>query len=455
MGLMPKTYSVLVDASATNTARVMGSLVTVVDGAVTIPAGAAGDYFTIQLDTPFHYDTYSHLYIETERGTACDGNVTIRQAQGLAYNARTITMAQPILLHTRFGFQGGEKLISPDSGTPIAAGVGSAHPFNTGCCSQKMQLLYYANEIQGSGPITGIGIVANGAATQNDFTVRIRLGHSTLTDLGSDYAANFSGTPVTVADNLVFRVPNNTVAGQVIWLPVSGSFNYNGTDNLIVEIDVTDASLAVSNLNWAASTGVANDRKAHGGTGGDTGAPLNQQHQILFRFNGSPLTVNTYLADTSYSFLTTTTQKSQFIYDSTLLNTSGRITSIAFRLGADALAGDYPGTTIRMGQMNNPSVSATFSTNLPSPATVFSGTLSVPAGLKRGDWLTIPVSGFNYDSSQNLVVELESGADAVLNEFFCNSHTVGTNAFLLTTPGSDAAMDGDYGNAGIRLSIKK
>jgi hypothetical protein len=78
--------------------------------------------------------------------------------------------------------------------------------------------------------------------TANDYVVTVRLGHTTLSALAGSFAANFnSGAPVTVASGLSFKVPAGIPVGHPIWIPLSGVFNYNGTDNLIVDIEVSGA----------------------------------------------------------------------------------------------------------------------------------------------------------------------------------------------------------------------
>ena len=58
----------------------------------------------------------------------------------------------------------------------------------------------------------------------------------------------------------------------------------------------------------------------------------------------------------------------------------------------------------------------TFVDNMLDATTVFSGTFSLPGGLKAGDWIEIPLStSFAYDQNKNLVVQHASDAGATFH----------------------------------------
>jgi hypothetical protein len=58
-----------------------------------------------------------------------------------------------------------------------------------------------------------------------------------------------------------------------------------------------------------------------------------------------------------------------------------------------------------------------FSFNIESDLTnAFSDTISIPAGLKAGDWVSIPLStSFNYDATKNLVVQWDAPSYGTIN----------------------------------------
>jgi hypothetical protein len=70
---------------------------------------------------------------------------------------------------------------------------------------------------------------------------------------------------------------------------------------------------------------------------------------------------------------------------------------------------------------------STFADNLDDATTVFSGTLSVPAGLLAGDWTEIPLTeSFIYNGTDNLVIYTRSDGGTATNNVF----TSGPDAIL-------------------------
>ena len=67
---------VLTDTFSDNVEQGKGTLETVRTGAFNVPAGSAGDYFTIILDTPFLYNGVDNLVVEF-LVTACDADITL------------------------------------------------------------------------------------------------------------------------------------------------------------------------------------------------------------------------------------------------------------------------------------------------------------------------------------------------------------------------------------------
>ena len=83
------------------------------------------------------------------------------------------------------------------------------------------------------------------------------------------------------------------------------------------------------------------------------------------------------------------------------------------------------------------SLSTTFADNMTDPTTVFTGTLNIPAGFRAGDWVTMPVSGFTYDPTQNLVVEVAQDGGMVDNSILATN---------LPTPGASGKVAGPRAN---------
>ena len=441
---------------ANNVEQGKGTLETVRTGAFNVPAGSAGDYFTIILDTPFLYNGVDNLVVDF-LVTACDASINLRRdnstlVNGALYygNLTSLTGAlYTAVLHTKFNFEGG---VNPVEYAPLPA-LGNSYPF--GGTREKVQLLYDATVINGSGPISGIAMrVGLGATAEQSYTYTMRVGHSTLTDLTTDFNGNFSGTPVTVADNAVFNVPAGVPMGDYIWIPMpDGSFNYNGTDNLIVEIDVSSSTGITY---WGNDTIGPNLTRAYGDSGSGTALVLDtEKYHINFRFNGGPMDVITAEDQTWSLPFSNLDLKTQILFDTWQLGTGGPVTGISFRLEADSVLSNYPAATVVLDHTANTVLSTTFADNLTDPTTVFTGTLSVPAGLKAGDWVTIPVSGFTYDPTQNLVVEVTQDGSVQNRILSTNADVPGASGLVYDLRANPVAGLGNLGQSDIRIYLSK
>jgi len=268
-----------------------------------------------------------------------------------------------------------------------------------------------SSEINGSGPITGIAFRMRELDPADntpggDYTVNVRMAHTTLSELTNTFADNYDlGAPVDIANNLSFTIPAGIPAGGYVWVPLTGTFSYNGIDNLIVEVEVLSAS--AGNMTWAPNAGA--NKHLYGAVGDVTGTLSLYSHDIKLRFNGG--TVDAGLpanADLPMVFDNTADGAViQSLYRPVDLGTGGQIQSIGVRLVNDSVAAVHSNYTIRMGHtaktVLNPT--DTFASNMDEDMTVYSGSFSVPAGLKAGDWVTIPLgTGFNYDPARNLVI---------------------------------------------------
>lgn len=75
---------------------------------------------------------------------------------------------------------------------------------------------------------------AAGPAEANYANVELYMGHTALSELTATYDNNWSSTPVQVYSNPLVQL-GGLVAGELINFPLDSSFEYNGTDNLLVE----------------------------------------------------------------------------------------------------------------------------------------------------------------------------------------------------------------------------
>lgn len=435
-----------------------GSQVSAIDDAtVTITAGADGAWFEIPLNTTFNYNGVDNLLVEIERTTACTGSnawvkydfstantrsyvFAVDGTPGTAdHSTTTATGTGAALYHVQFVFAGGDN--------NLQYGVGGNYwPFtNTG----RAQYLYTAAEINGSGPITGMAFQVSEATTAETYTATVEMVHTNVVTLSMTWADNHTATPTVVATDVVFNVPAGMVAGDWFWVPLPGSnFNYNGTDNLLIDVKVTAATGHIVGL----QTGIITGRRVPGFTTDGataTGDGQSQLPNVKFRFNGGTMDVITDGA-TSYDIPVGDSGEHivQVLYDSTALGTGGQITSLGFRLNADSNAFDHTDVNLVLGHTTLSSLGAgSLAANIESNRTAaFSGTISIPAGLKAGDWVEVTLSTpFTYDPTQNLVVQWDSPGFATINDAI--GHSGGTGRYVDHVMGNISDRTSDVGTA--------
>ncbi len=438
---------------ASNVQQGKGTYTTVLDNqSVTIPNCTVCDYFTIQLTQPFYYNGVDNLVVEVSRNpvlpTAGGVVLTTHTEDGVNYftvygtGSGASTATTGITAYTypdvKFNFAGGDNRLH--YGT-----TGNNPPFINDAAYQKLQLLYPAGTINGSGGIIGIGFATHTDSVERECTVTIRLGHTTRTELVTEsWNANFnSGSPVTVATNRKFRVPAGIPDGAYMWLPLDGAFNYNGIDNLVVEIYVTspNGNIFVKNGSAGANSWLVGSVN----TPSDLSSALNN---ITFRFKGGTADVIGSGNHNLYPpFHGTVTGQFQPLYRAVELGLYGSINSIGFRLQNDSVAETYGNISIVIGHsdLDTLALGPSYLDNMNDEKTVFTGTVSVPAGLKAGDWVNIPLdTEFRYTSGKNLAIYVrhDAGASAIENFVQGESNTtrypgrlLGTENQSLNNPG--------------------
>lgn len=390
-----------------------GSFVTVLDNAIlTIPAATAGSYIEIPLPSAFNYNGVDNLLIEISRSSACSGDVVLTAGSGLGYDATLKSIVSDTAvggskydwnMTVSFQFSGGDnEVIFPGGALDIP-------PFSD-ISQGKVQILYTPSEINGSGPISGIGFQMSGTSLENQVTYTLKLGHSS-TLLSTTFSDNFNlEAPLTVADNVSFTIPAGIPGGEYFWVPIpDGTFTYNGTDLLLLEIDVsaaTEVTTLVCNAN-------EEGRRAIGDSGEILASAIDSHaYNTKFRFKGAPVQImpkgNVDPTFVLGGYAGTGAAQIQSLYKTNLVGSGGVINSINVRLRADSVEATIPDYRIYMGvtAKNVLDVFDTYSSNMELNSTlVFDGSFDIPAGLKAGDWLTIPLqTGFTYNPTQNMTV---------------------------------------------------
>ncbi len=145
---------------------------------------------------------------------------------------------------------------------------------------RRMQMLYLASELSSqAGNITKIYWKLNADTPGYSYTnVTVKLGHTTVSALGTNFAANFTeGDDAVVWDTPLYSVPAAT-GGDWIEIPITGTFFYNGVDNLIFEVNLEsgtgDCSWSDNNTYTATSL--------YAPSGGSSGTVWNVKFLIKF-----------------------------------------------------------------------------------------------------------------------------------------------------------------------------
>lgn len=457
------TVATLSTTYASNVNEGAGSFTTVLNNAaVTIPAGSAGSYFNIDVATPFDYNGKDNLIVEVTRTAACTANVgAVVTAAG--YNAAVYSSVSSTAVtgtagafstHMQLVFSGGENLVR------AADRAGVNGNFYAPASQGRAQYLILASDIVGSGPVTGIQFTPSGGVVPAPMTATYKLTLSHVapatSTLGTTFASNV-GTNATVVAQAV-TVSVNTGATEW-WVPLTGSFNYDGTSNLLVDVEATAVTggFVVEYQNSSGTRIMANADPAAA-----TGSVLGPRGlEPKLRFHGAPvakLSLGTGLQNAIFSGTLSTAT----LYSATDLGTAGSITSVSCRLWSASTAASYANFKVVMGHATGSTLSGTAATDFVSQNTVFSGTIAVPAGLLAGDWIDIPLtSAFAYDGKRNLIVWIGNGGaasgTAVVNN--CQGEANATrypNGLGLSTTGVGSATYGlNNWTTDIRMTIQK
>ncbi|HSA16167.1 MAG TPA: hypothetical protein P5346_15615 [Spirochaetota bacterium] len=415
-----------------------GSAVTVLDDAtITVPAGLTGEYFRIPLSTPFNYNGVDNLVFEILRTESpSQGLQVVIEEASPSYlsfvvsadstTPDTVSDYSNYVPHTKFGFSGGDN-IAVKGGSD-----GCIYPFTT-APANKVQQLYLASDINGSGPITGIAYSLNADLTEScAYIISVRMGHTDLSELTTVFADNINaGSPVTVAEEAFFRIPAGMTEGSYVWIPFTdGPFYYNGTDNVVVETRVTYASAVLSRQGI-----IRGGSRLTGAVGAAEGSRDEYLPGIKFRFMGGTMDVIDAYGNDPTVF-NSSAGGYQFLVRASELGTAGSITRLAFRLSGTDTATEYPNFTVTLAHTSQNILLTEDETNVSGGALVYNKTFSMPAGLKDGDWIEIPFSApFIYNGADNLVIQTTTGAGTSVNYVQATSNAAKYAGCTKTTGG--------------------
>lgn len=404
------TRTALVSTFSNNINNGVGSLTTVLDSAtINFPPKSSNENQHIRFDQPYFYNGKDNLVVEVERDVSCNGILLLR-AENTAANVQLSTNNASAtgslagsLPHITFHFATGDNRVV----RPAGAQFNNAIPFQNDM-TNRTQLLYYSQEIQGEGPISAIGlpIGLNGInrTPAEKYVISIEMGHSTATGLQLTYSRNYSERPALVASNYILNMPGNIPDGELIWIPISG-FSYNGTNNLVIDIQVTTASGST----FLKLQSAVDQRRSYGATVNQAADGLeNFIVPIALRFSGGSVNVITDGSIPDTQPFAAFANRRQYLFKAAELGVSGTVNKIAHRLHTQTSFSIYNQCSVVLGhteiiQLGNVS----FSGHMSNPVEVFSGSFTISGGLAAGDWIEMPLSTpFVYDGSRGLVVEM-------------------------------------------------
>jgi len=433
-----------------------GSLQTVLDRELIIPEISAGAFFTIVLDEPFYYNGTDNLVMEFVTDAGCSHGISIYADNTIHTKADLYALSATATTGSVYDYTADVQLnFAGGVNTQNVEGVviGNIFPFST--LLKRTQHLYTASDINGSGPITGIAFQLKNPSVAAEYNATVILGHTTLEqfDANNKYVDNYKDTPTIVSDNVHFSIPDGLEANDWFWVPLSGNFNYNGTDNLIVDVKVTAASETNQVL---AGNSTGSDNRAYGDVENDIPAGADTLiYHMKFRFNGATMDVITIEnAAWGLPFNGSTGYRTQILYGAYELGTSGKVSAFSLRLNNDSAASDYTEASVTLTNTAITSLDQNLSLNTIDSKNVFNGTLKIPAGLKAGDWVTFPVSGFTYDSTKNLVLEITSNS-GVNNLIYAASNFVPFGGVVYSYKDTGVYVGSSLGQADLRIMLDK
>lgn len=269
----PPTVSTVVSFSLSGSAVAGVDYIAPSNTQVTFPAGVLGSQDIV-------------IPIIQDGLTESDRDITIT-LQSISGDPDLLLPANPVYT---LEIKDDDPLPSPVSNADITVGQGSASstagptPFYGYYEDKRLQMLFLASELQAlglsAGNLTEISFnVLSIASTQNYSNFNIAMGHTTIAGTTSSWSSNLS--PVyNNASYDPFVGWNDFVLGT--------PFNWNGTDNLIVEV-------CFDNGSWTQSDGVATDTVpfsaivyefTDGGSGCSLGADQISASRAQTRFKG-------------------------------------------------------------------------------------------------------------------------------------------------------------------------
>ena len=152
-------------------------------------------------------------------------------------------------------------------------------PWTSDLNYQRGQYLFTPSEMKDKpGLIKGVQWRAGSTGTGiEQYGVTVRMGHTSLSDLGGTFAGNYTEGGPTVVWNATY-IPSGVTMGSWVSIPITGTFLYNGVKNLLLDIAV---SSAFGDIAWI-KTDSSTKTMAFGSSSGTVCGTINWKFQTKF-----------------------------------------------------------------------------------------------------------------------------------------------------------------------------
>ncbi len=298
--------------------------------------------------------------------------------------------------------------------------TGNYWPLTTDA-SFRHQNLYLPSEINGSGRITALQwqLWDDTSFTTNCPNTTIRLAHTTNSELSGTFSSNLNrDTPVVVLQNGTITQPAGA-ADTWFEVPLTTPFEYNGVENLVVEIE-RQAPCDRDGV-YMVSKSSGSIRRAARENNTDPTASWNDYNQFAMRFvftggedKAMPVddggSVNA-AAVAGENIAPSASGRTQILVLADAIVGSGPITGI----GLPVLSSNSAATAtykVRLAHVSaaTTALSTTFADNLEADTKlVADGTIDIPAD--AGTWWLPFNNHFAYDGTRHLLIDVEATVD--------------------------------------------
>lgn len=286
--------------------------------------------------------------------------------------------------------------------------------FNTFTTDRRVQHLYLADEIDGSGYITAIAFRSN-TTTVAEITcpdLTLKMGHTSLSALTDTFAFNVEqgkGSLETVLTNAQVVIPVVS-AEDYFEIQLDTPFYYNGVDNLVVDFirtGVCDATIILDGDSAFLNGALFSDDLAS--ATGNLAVGLNMK----FTFEGGTNTVISAdkTSDNDISIAPGDTGRTQMLLMAEHIDGSGPITGLSIFPNATTTATEISSISVSMIHVAATSLTATFADNYggSTPVTVAQDvSYNIPAGQSAAVWIPFNVANFTYDGTSNLLIDISA-----------------------------------------------